>query len=127
MARKMAEAFSDGKASTKSRDGIFLIGSARAAAEARQRLDEIEAQITAFEADPAYQQLLSQRETLHTRLNDWVLDHHQGKDDAFEAGDWRGTPVRAIIGKWDGDKLVKLVPKNLFLKMVDLVPSPQKI
>lgn len=68
------------------------------------------------------EKMQEEREELDKKVKEYVL-----KKDSIETPGYKLTVVRGFMRKWDGDALAKLVPKGMFLKLVDYVPNPEKI
>lgn len=64
----------------------------------------------------------AQRAELDAKVREYVL-----KKGTIETPGYKLTVVQGFTRAWNGEALAKIVPKGLFLKIVDYTPNPEKI
>ena len=91
-------------------------------AKALDRIEEIDATITTMMDEYGINDLVDEKKDLDKKVREFVL-----AKDSMEVPNYKLTVVRGFMRKWDGEKLAKLVPKGILLKVVDYVPNADKI
>lgn len=89
---------------------------------ALDKIEELDNSITQVEQDSGLMELRAERNELERLVRQYVLDKGNVETDTHKL-----TRVQGFTRGWDGVKLEKLVPKGLFLKIVDYVPNADKI
>jgi hypothetical protein len=70
--------------------------------------------------------LIEERDALKAAVDKYVLDKFKASD-GLDLPNFKVTKVVGHSRRWNGDKLAKLMPKGLFLRVVNYVPDPVKI
>lgn len=91
-------------------------------AEALLRIEEIDKLRDTIYAESGLKDLDDEREKLESAVKSFVIAKGDYEDDGYKV-----TRVVAKRKWWDGERLEKLLPKGMFLKVVTLTPSPEKI
>ena len=91
-------------------------------AEALARIEEIDNLRATIYEESGLKDLDEEREKLDTAVKNYALAKGDYEDERYKV-----TRVQGHKRWWDSEKLEKLLPKGLFLKVVDYTPNAEKI
>lgn len=89
---------------------------------ALDKIEALDAEISELMEETGIKSLQEERAELDRLVKQYVLDKGSVETDTHKL-----TLVQGFSRGWDGVKLERLVPKGIFLKIVDYVPNADKI
>lgn len=89
---------------------------------ALDKIEELDARIRDAMEMGGILGMQAERAELDAKVKEYVL-----KKGNIETPTHKLTLVTGFTRRWDGETLARIVPKGLFLKIVDYVPNPDKI